>query len=206
MELREGYKQTEVGLIPKDWKVKKLDSVCTKITDGTHDTPKPVKKGIPFLTAIHVKENNIDFKNCYYLPPQVHQEIYKRCNPEKGDVLMVNIGAGTATTAVVNVDYQFSLKNVALLKPDKIKLNGIYLNAIQILCREEILQSISTGGAQPFLSLNQISNLKIPLPPTSRTNRYRHSPLRHRPAYPSHRKKDCQKTPHQTRSLSLIHI
>ncbi len=159
-----GYKQTEVGVIPEDWEVKKLGDCCRKITDGTHDTPKPIDNGIPFLTAIHVKDNFIDFDNCYFLPQNIHETIYKRCNPEKGDVLMVNIGAGVATTALVYVDYEFSLKNVALLKPDNASLIGSYLNYYQALSKTRITNSISTGGAQPFLSLKQISGLLIALP------------------------------------------
>lgn len=138
MEIQEGFKQTEVGIIPSDWEIFELNDCCSKITDGTHDTPKPVSIGVPFLTAIHVKENDIDFKGCYYLPKEVHEIIYKRCNPQKGDVLMVNIGAGVGTTALVNVDYEFSLKNVALLKPDKNKLDGAYLNYWQIYNRTHI--------------------------------------------------------------------
>lgn len=164
MELKEGYKNTEVGIIPEDWEVKSLLECCSKITDGTHDTPIPVETGIPFLTAIHVKENNIDYQSCYYLPENVHRIIFNRCNPEKNDVLMVNIGAGVATTALVNVDYEFSLKNVALLKPELRKLVGAFLNYWQIYSKSRIINSISTGGAQPFLSLNQIGNLKIALP------------------------------------------
>ena len=165
MELvAEKYKKSEVGLIPTDWDVKPLVECCSKITDGTHDTPKQVKTGVPFLTAIHVKENNIDFKGCYYLPEEVHRVIYNRCNPEKDDVLMVNIGAGVATTALVNVEYEFSLKNVALLKPNNSILIGSFLNYWQIQSKARIINSISTGGAQPFLSLNQIGNLRIALP------------------------------------------
>lgn len=161
-----GYKQTDVGVIPDDWIVIELKDCCSKITDGTHDTPKPVSSGFPFLTAIHVKENDIAFHDCYYLPKNVHEIIYKRCNPENGDVLMVNIGAGVATTALVNVDYEFSLKNVALLKPNISELNGSFLNYFLIKNKPTITSSVLNGGAQPFLSLNQISKLTIALPPT----------------------------------------
>jgi type I restriction enzyme S subunit len=164
VKIREGYKQSEVGVIPEDWEVWKLKNCCTKITDGTHDTPKPIQNGTPFLTAIHVKENCIDFEGCYYLPKNVHDEIYRRCNPEKNDVLMVNIGAGVATTALVNVEYEFSLKNVALLKPDCKNLTGPFLNHYQSLAKNKISSSITSGGAQPFLSLGQIGDLQLPIP------------------------------------------
>lgn len=158
-----GYKQTEVGVIPEGWDISSLSSLSAKITDGTHDTPRPVREGRPFLTAIHVKDGHIDFDGCYFVSETVHQEIYRRCNPEFGDILMVNIGAGTATTAVVNVTYEFSLKNVALIKPNKFN-NGTYVNYALSFAREKTLETVVGGGAQPFLSLNQIANLKIAAP------------------------------------------
>ncbi|SDG01734.1 restriction endonuclease subunit S [Chitinophaga filiformis] len=164
MDMKNGLKMTELGLVPEDWEIEYLSNCCSKITDGTHDTPKPVAYGIPFLTAVHIKENRIDFNNCYYLPVPVHEAIFKRCNPEKNDVLMVNIGAGVATTALVEVDYEFSLKNVALLKPNAAKLTGSFLNYWQVFYKKNIVSSIIGGGAQPFLSLSQIGKLKIPLP------------------------------------------
>jgi type I restriction enzyme S subunit len=160
----DGFRQSEIGIFPTDWKINSLAEISTKITDGTHDTPKPIKEGIPFLTAIHVKENNIAFESCYFLPKSVHDEIYKRCNPEYEDILMVNIGAGTGTTALVNVKYPFSLKNVALIKPDKKVSDGRFLNQVLSFLKDEILKSLSAGGAQPFLSLSQIGQINIPSP------------------------------------------
>jgi type I restriction enzyme S subunit len=41
-ELKAGYKQTEVGVIPEDWEVKKLIDISTEIGDGIHATPRYV--------------------------------------------------------------------------------------------------------------------------------------------------------------------
>ena len=43
MGLRDGYKQTEVGVIPQAWCVKPLFMLSTEIGDGIHSTPKYVK-------------------------------------------------------------------------------------------------------------------------------------------------------------------
>lgn len=147
-----------------EWNERIISKIANKITDGTHDTPKPVKKGIPFLTAIHVKDGNIDFKNCYYLSKEEHDKIYKRCNPKFGDLLMVNIGAGTATSAMVNVDFEFSLKNVALIKPNKEKIDSVFFSQIQRRNCDRLRHQISSGGAQPFLSLKAIGKLKLSIP------------------------------------------
>lgn len=164
MEVKHGYKQTDMGVIPAEWDVRNLRESCFKITDGTHDTPTPVKSGIPFFTAIHIKQSFIDYENCLYLKKADHDVIFARCNPQRGDVLMVNIGAGVATTALVDVDYEFSLKNVALLKPAPARISGAYLNHCLTRLRPAITQALLSGGAQPFLSLTQIGQIRIPAP------------------------------------------
>ncbi|OUS10454.1 hypothetical protein A9Q93_12940 [Nonlabens dokdonensis] len=146
------------------WEKVIISQIANKITDGTHDTPKPIKEGIPFLTAIHVKDGKIDFDNCYYLSEEEHNKIFKRCNPEYGDLLMVNIGAGTATSAMVNVNYEFSLKNVALIKPNKTKIYPSFFAQVQRKNSDRLRHQISSGGAQPFLSLKAIGKLKLNIP------------------------------------------
>lgn len=145
------------------WSQSSLKDISTKITDGTHDTPKVKQTGVPYITAIHVKDGSIDYDNCYYLDESDHQVIFKRCNPEKGDLLLVNIGAGTATTALVKVDYEFSLKNVALIKPNKELVDSKFLEQSLRMQSQRLFHQLTSGGAQPFLSLKQISKLKTPL-------------------------------------------
>ncbi|MEC4034310.1 restriction endonuclease subunit S [Myroides odoratimimus] len=147
-----------------EWEQKKLGEIADKITDGTHDTPKPIEVGVPFLTAIHIKNGFIDYENCYYLEQEVHNHIYKRCNPEKGDLLIVNIGAGTGNCALNTVNYEFSLKNVALVKVSKNIIDGCFLFQVQIKNSSKIFTKLAAGGAQPFLSLKEIGRLKIVFP------------------------------------------
>jgi type I restriction enzyme S subunit len=42
MEVRKGYKQTEVGIIPEDWAIKPLSALTKEIGDGIHATPEYV--------------------------------------------------------------------------------------------------------------------------------------------------------------------
>ena len=142
-----------------EWEKTTIADVADKITDGTHDTPKPTESGIPYLTAIHVKNGSIDYGAAYFLPKYEHNRIYKRCNPERGDLLMVNIGAGTANSCIVEVDYEFSLKNVALIKPNRGKIFPQFLAQIQMMNSGRLRHQLSSGGAQPFLSLKQIGKL-----------------------------------------------
>ena len=79
-------------------------------------------------------------------------------------MLVVNIGAGTATCASVTVDYEFSLKNVALIKPNRKTVYPDYLSQLQRKNAKKLFLQLTSGGAQPFLSLKEIGRLKISIP------------------------------------------
>ena len=52
MEVRAGYKQTEVGVIPSDWKVRRLGDICGRVTTGKLDANAMVASGeYPFFTC-----------------------------------------------------------------------------------------------------------------------------------------------------------
>ncbi|GAF70647.1 unnamed protein product [marine sediment metagenome] len=151
--------------LPENWTYVPMGKVCLKITDGTHDTPKPTETGIPFITAKHVRDRSVDFENALYLTKEIHDSIYARCNPRRGDVIVVNIGAGTATPAFVNVDFEFSMKNVALLKPNMEILDGRYLELHQLYIKPFVFELVTRGGAQPFMGLNLIKTIPCIMPP-----------------------------------------
>ncbi|MCD7938654.1 MAG: restriction endonuclease subunit S, partial [Bacteroides intestinalis] len=134
------------------WELKLLKDICSKITDGTHDTPERLKKGVKFITGKHIRPFVIDFENSDYVTQEVHNEIYNRCNPEYGDILYTNIGVNLGTAAMNTVHYEFSMKNVALLKLSS-SISSRFIEHLlnHPIFKEKISQDFSSGGAQKFL-------------------------------------------------------
>ena len=153
----------------KGWEYSHLRDICDKITDGTHDTPERLNSGVKFITGKHITAGVIDYENSDYVLKEIHDEIYARCNPEFGDVLYTNIGINLGTAAINIVYYEFSMKNVALLKVNKNIINGYYLQSYlnDRDVRNDIINDFSNGGAQKFLSLKMIAKIPVPLPPLS---------------------------------------
>ena len=80
MELRPGYKQTEVGVIPEDWITQTIFQTSRKIQDYRGRTPKKLGMDwgggdIPALSAGNVKMGFIDFNEECYLASEA---LYKR--------------------------------------------------------------------------------------------------------------------------------
>src|SRR6266404_2484745 len=118
MEVKPGYKQTEVGVIPEEWEVIPLAGLCRSICDGTHFTPQYVEQGIPFYSVENVTAD--DFTNTKFISEAEHAVLIKRCKPERGDILMTRITAGViGDTRILDWDVNASIYvSLALLKPN----------------------------------------------------------------------------------------
>lgn len=154
---------------PKGWEKETMDELCDRITDGTHDTPKRLTQGVKFITGKNIRPHRIDFSNLDFVSQDVHEEIYRRCNPIFGDVLYTNIGVNLGTAVMNNLHEEFSMKNVALLKHNRLKLESRFLEYIlnDQRMKKALLKRFSIGGAQSFLSLGNIKMIEIPVPPLS---------------------------------------
>ena len=94
--------------IPENWTWVRLSEICD-VSDGTHQTPKYVEKGMPFISAQNIKP--------YRFMPSIHRDVsredYEMYNknvaPEKGDILMTRVGAGIGEAAIIDVDMEFSI-------------------------------------------------------------------------------------------------
>src|ERR1017187_4627184 len=95
-----------------------LAEVCSLVTDGTHDTPRRVTSGFPLIKAKEITGGRIDFENCDQISEEEHLEVIARSKPEFGDTLFAHIGASLGEAAFVNTTREFSIKNVALFKPN----------------------------------------------------------------------------------------
>ena len=149
-----------------------LNDVCTKITDGTHDTPPRYDSGYLLITGKNIRSSGIIFDDIEFVSEEDHKIINSRCNPEYGDVLYTNIGVNYGTACYNNLDYEFSMKNVALLKPNHILVNGYYLWECLNIMRNHILSMNQVGGAQTFMGLATIKKITIPVPPIELQNQF----------------------------------
>ena len=133
--------------------------------DGTHESPKFQSVGIPLVTSKNLIGNEIDFEDINYISQEDHKEINKRSKVDDGDVLFAMIGT-IGNPVVVKKDREFSIKNVGLIKFVK---NSPISQFVQYLLLGGYVQKqiklFSRGGTQKFVSLGNLRNLKIPLPP-----------------------------------------
>ena len=152
--------------IPDSWKWVTLGSVLLKLTDGTHKTPKYTECGIKFVSVKDMSSGFLSLENTKYISPEEHKELYLRCDPQKGDMLLSKVGT-TGVPAIIDTDEEFSLfVSVALLKYNHDYINEKFL---YYLLQSPLVQIQATentrGVGNKNWVLDAIGKTLIVLPP-----------------------------------------
>lgn len=149
--------------IPSDWQILRMSDFCY-VTDGTHDSPKPINDGgVPLVTGKCIKNGFIDFNEPYNISYQDHESISKRSGLQTGDILFSNIGT-VGTTCLVNYDREFSVKNVIIFKPGNIKVSNYLYSWLNSDSIQAIFTTQTNGASQQFVGLNFMRRFKILVP------------------------------------------
>lgn len=142
-----------------------LAGLCDLITDGTHYTPEYQPQGVPFLSAVNVKENFFDLTAGYkYISKAEHQDLVRRCRPKPGDILLRKVGVGPRYACVIpkSAPEHSIFVSLALLRAPKI--SAYYLSTyINCSYGQKQLLRFNKGISQPDLHLEDIARLSVPL-------------------------------------------
>lgn len=152
--------------IPENWCWCRLGEIVKKLTDGTHRTPKYVEKGIPFLSVKNLSSGKMDFENTKFITPEEHKELYARCDPEKGDMLLTKVGT-TGIPVINDSDIEFSLfVSVALIKFNHNLLDEkFFLYLLQSPLVQDQAKENTRGVGNKNWVMDAIANTVLVLPP-----------------------------------------
>ena len=188
--------------IPEDDYVT-LQSVCKLITDGTHNPPKFVEKGIPFLLVSNITGNIVTYETDKYITEETYAELMKRTPVEKGDILLSTVGS-YGHPAIVQGDQRFSFqRHIAHLKPKHELINSRFLHsAILSIDVQKQIEVLVLGVAQKTLNLSAIKSIRIPLPSIAEQDNFNSFVEQtDKSKYRCYRQENCMKVALQTTTL-----
>lgn len=153
-----------LGEIPEHWEVVKLKFLTKKIIDGAHFTPTYVEKGIPFLRVTDIQTKEIDLSKVKFIPENEHRELSKRCNPEKGDILLSKNGT-IGITKVIDWDWEFSVfVSLCLIKFNERLLSRYFSHFFNSSIVDQQIKLGSKTTSVTNLHLDKIRELLIAIP------------------------------------------
>lgn len=114
--VKQGYKKTEVGVIPEDWECTTVEQLfrgglIEKPLDGNHGNIHPksgdfVSSGIPFVMANNLKGGNVDLESCAFIRKEQADSLQKGFS-KQGDVLLTHKATIGHTAVVGAIPFEY---------------------------------------------------------------------------------------------------
>ena len=167
MELRAGYKQTDVGVIPDDWDVFRLGALSEFITSGSRGWAAYYSDHGPlFIRSQNVRNGRLSLEDSAFVRPPLGAE-GNRTRVKRDDVLITITGNSVGNVAIVDCDL-----NEAYISQHVGLVRLCLPNLGHYVCRflspnspgnSQILASQS-GQSKPGLNLHNLEDFLIVLP------------------------------------------
>ena len=172
--VRQGYKQTEVGVIPEDWQISAMEALTSLMTNGFVGTIKseyvPSGTGILYLQGFNIKENGFDLTGITYVSDAFHKQ-HLKSELKENDLLTVQTGDIGVTSYLPK---QFEGANCQALiisrfyeKYDS-RFWSYYFNSIG----RKALKLIETGTTMKHINVGDMKGVLVPVP-TNKTEQTR---------------------------------
>lgn len=155
------------------WEVKNLIDVCHKVTDGTHQGPKFLNEGIPFLLVSNIVNNKINYQTKKFISEEEYKLFTKSTPIEVGDLLYTSVGS-YGRPAIVESDTKFCFqRHIAHIKPNHDLINIRFFHSLMLspLVKRQA-DRFALGVAQKTINLKVIKKFRLFNPPLSLQNQF----------------------------------
>ena len=165
MELKPGYKQTEVGVIPEDWEIRKCSDLSERIMVGIVIRPTQyyTRDGVPALRSANIREDGINDLDLVFISEESNQLLTKS-QVREGDVLTVRTGY-PGTSAVAESKHTGSnCIDILITRPSsQVDPRWLCLWINSPFGKEQVLRN-QGGLAQKHFNVGDMRNLVVALP------------------------------------------
>ena len=166
MDVKPLYKQTEIGIIPDDWDVKKLGEIAIVGSGGTPNRQNPIYWGgnIPWVTTTQINFGMIYDASEFITVEGLQNSAAKKYRP--GTLLMAMYGQGKTRgkVAILGIDASINQACAAIQLREIVFEKYVFFN---LSARYDEIRSLSNIGNQENLNSQIIKSILISLPPIS---------------------------------------
>ncbi|MFV0447249.1 MAG: restriction endonuclease subunit S [Vibrio sp.] len=160
----QGYKQTEVGVIPEDWIVMFIDDCAVKVGSGKTPTGGAavyVDAGRPFIRSQNVDRGKLDLSDVAFITDAVHST-FIGTELKEDDVLLNITGAsiGRCSKADRRIIGGNVNQHVCIIRTDDKKLlPKLLVELINSSIGQNQIDSYQAGGNREGLNFSQVRQL-----------------------------------------------
>jgi len=159
------FKQTEIGEIPEEWDIKKINNVTEKIIDNRGKTPPLVSKGFELLEVNAILENKKtpDYSVVRKYVDENTCKTWFRGHIKRKDILIPTVGTIGNVAILEETRGEIAQNLIGLRVKKNVNPDYIYYYLKNPYHKERLL-NLDIGGVQPSIKVPHFLNLDIALP------------------------------------------
>lgn len=170
MEVAPGYKQSEVGVIPEDWKVQQLHTLAEKIMVGIASAATHAyrDRGVVMFRNQNIKPGYLDDSDVLYISDD-YEVTFKNKRLKANDLITARTGY-PGTTSVVPPQYDGAQSFTTLItRPKSALVDSQFLCwFINSEAGQRYFEQNQAGGGQKNVNAGSLKFLPVALPPTKK--------------------------------------
>jgi type I restriction enzyme S subunit len=170
-QLPEGYKKTEVGVIPEDWELKAIKELNFDISDGNYSSKYPTSNefkitGVPFIRANNIGQMTVIDDDMRFISVDKHSQLLKG-HLRKNDILITTRGdiGQIALVPDRHINSNINAQIVRINTKDS-QIYSIYFAYFLLQDTiQKIIKNMQTGSALKQLPVSRLTTLAVAIPP-----------------------------------------
>ena len=166
----QGFKETEIGLVPKDWKIDKLANLTNKIATGS-TPPSEIREyndeGVNFIRSSNIFDFFIDKENIIKINKEsIH--LLRNSEVRENDILLNITGDGITflrdCIATSDILPAYTNQSIAIIRPNE-RINGFFLSYYLSLDHiKSYMENFNAGSARRTLAAKHVNQFLISFP------------------------------------------
>jgi type I restriction enzyme S subunit len=166
MEVKSGYKETDVGMIPEEWlnpQLQQITDETSPICYGIVQVGSFTANGVPVLA---IKNLNLDYSTNIHRASIEVERPYARSRIRPDDVV-ISVKGTTGRVGIVPTHFVGNIsRDLARIRPRKEIVPNFIYQMLQCELAQRRLTLAAVGTTRMELSIAVLKQMRIPLPPT----------------------------------------
>ena len=147
-----------------DFKEYLMEDALSAIIDYRGKTPQKAENGIPTLSAKSVKNNYINYAECYYISEAEYKRFMVRGFPKKGDILLTTEAPMGMVARLDRADIAIAQRLLTLRGKEGVLDNDYLLYLLQSPYGQGLLKAKETGTTVTGIKQAEFRRVVIKLP------------------------------------------
>ena len=142
----------------------KMEDALDALIDYRGKTPKKSKTGIMTLSAKSVKNNHIDYSQCYFISEEEYEKFMVRGFPKKGDILLTTEATLGLVARLDRNDVAIAQRLLTLRGKENVLDNDYLLYYLQSPIGQASLKARETGTTVTGIKQAEFRKIEIEIP------------------------------------------